>query len=105
MMRNLLIACILALSAHGHGQVMTGKDLIKLSSLPTPKLSDYLSKQGFVRAEQFKRGDTLVQDFQLTTRKSEQLDDCADRHAEGLSFSNMSGFTYNTTSYDEYSSI
>jgi hypothetical protein len=105
MRRNLLFACILTLSTYCYGQVMTGRDLIKLSSLPTKKLDDYLSKQGFIRADQSVRGDTTIQDFQLSTRKASQLDDCVERHAEELSFNNNAGFNYYTTSYDEYSSL
>lgn len=105
MRRNLLIASILTLSTFGYGQLMTGRDLIKILSLSKQKLSDYLSKQGFIRGEQSAHGDTIVQNFQLATKKSVQLDDCTDRYAERLSSGNNSGFNYYTSSYDEYSSL
>ncbi len=105
MRRNLLVATILTLSGFFHGQFMTGDDLIKLTSLPKQKLQDYLLKQGFLRADQSMRGDTAVQSFELTTKKSVQLDDCAYRYAEEISINNTSGITYNTSSYDEYISI
>ena len=105
MRRNLLIASILTLSTFSYGQLMTGRDIIKLTSLPKQKMSDYLSKQGFVKSEPFTRGDTVIQDFQLASKKSVQLDDCMIRFAEVLSFNNKSGFTYTTSSYDEYSTL
>lgn len=105
MRRTLLVASILALSGVAYGQLMTGEDLVKIASLPKPKLQDYLSKHGFLPADQSVHGDTIVQNFELATKKSAQLDDCVNRYAEGLSFNNSSAFTYHTTSYDEYASI
>ena len=105
MRRNLLIASILAFSSFSYGQPMTGRDFIKILSVAKQKLPDYLSKQGFIRGEQSVNGDTVLQDYQLSSKKSAQFDDCFDRYAEGLSINNNPGFNYYTASYDEYASL
>src|SRR4051794_30370946 len=105
MRKNLLFASIMALSTFSYGQLITGRDLVKVSSIAQEKIPDLLSKQGFMQADRWTRSDTTIQHFQLTTKKAEELDDCFDRYAEVIACNNRYGFDYHTASYAEYARL
>jgi len=105
MRRNLLFACLLALSHLLHSQVMTVNDFIKVSSVSQKKFAGCLSQEGFFRSDQYMVGDTMVQEFQLNAKKIAKTKDSAYRYAQGLFYENKTAFSYYTTSSDECKEI
>ncbi|MCW3116781.1 MAG: hypothetical protein JWM28_863 [Chitinophagaceae bacterium] len=82
-------------------QVLTANDFVALASLPEKKMSSYLAKSGFRKADQQLQFDTIQQTFYLNSRKLRQVDDSAVRYVQELFYEGKSAFNYCTSSYQE----
>lgn len=91
-----LFACI------AHGQSLSVKDFLSVSSLSPKKFDNYISRKNFIAINRWFQNDTIINSYSLRGKRKDEDTQMVRRMIETYEKGKSFSFAFNTSSRDEY---